>query len=239
MTLVTVASKGTPGEKLVPFSGPFHSYDDFVAGVSSKRGEVPRDSEFMQWSDSLSFPLVPDAHAAQILRKMKHHPRFDAVDGFEFKPVSELHMTNDRSKFETDLTRRGLAMPVLTGASFRIWNPDHGDPYGRADPEKLVPYLLGKAKKGTNHSRSAFYGLRIDSREDHPVSVARIAFRSIARSTDQRTAIFALVPPNVALVNAARTYCAAAEPIWMRRSFSASFRRFLLIGTPAGGWKST
>ena len=82
MTLTVVASKGT-GRNWLPSSGPFHSFDEYSVG-RFERGEVPRD-EFMQWSDSLSFPLVPDAHAAQILRKMKHHPRFDAVDGFEFK----------------------------------------------------------------------------------------------------------------------------------------------------------
>ena len=196
---LTVALKGR--RDLVAFSGPFHSYDEFVVG-RSERGEAPKE-EFRTWTDSLSFPRVPDRHAGQILRKMKHHPRFDSSDGFEFKPVRELDMTNDRSKFETDLTRRGLAMPVLTGASFGIWNPDFGDPYGRADPKKLVPHLLQKAKKGTRHSRSAFYGLTVDAPEDHPISTARIAFRSITNSTNQRTAVFSLVPPHVGLVNAA------------------------------------
>src|SRR5690606_29619539 len=152
----------------VAFCGPFHSLDEYLAG-RDQRGQAPRQ-EFAEWSDSLSFPRVPDAKAGVILRAMKRHPRFDSTEGFDFRPVAELHATNDRKLFDTDLTNEKLTMPVLTGASFEIWNPDFGEPYGLADPEEMTAHLLNKARRGTTHGSSAFKGLIIDGPHDHPSS---------------------------------------------------------------------
>jgi hypothetical protein len=155
------------------------------------------------WSDTLSFPSLTDAQSRDILRIMKSHPRFDSPEGFEFRPVRELDATNDRRLFDTDLSRADLDVAVLTGASFAIWAPDFGDPYGRANSSELKTHLLAKASAGTRLASSAFSGLHVATIDDHPISRARIAFRDVARANDSRTAIFCLLPPNVSLVHKA------------------------------------
>ena len=213
---VVVIERGT--EAPVAFAGPFHSVEEFAHGREHPI-VVPRE-EFVRLSDSMSFPRLADPRSGEILRRMRRHPRFDAANGFEFRPLAELHATNDRSRFDTDLDRDDLDMDVLTGASFETWDPYFGEPYGRADGEELKSHLLAKAQGGSRRRNSAFSGLQINGIEDHPVSKARIAFRDVTNSTNQRTAIFCLVPPGVALVNAA--------PYLVRRAGSASDEAFLL-----------
>jgi len=111
-------------------------------------------------------------------------------------------------------------MPVLAGASFNLWEPDFGNPYGVADPKRLTAHLLSKAKKGANHSSSAFNGLAVRSTQDHPISRARIAFRYVTNSTNQRTTIACLAPPGVALLDTA--------PYLLRRSGGAPDEAYLL-----------
>jgi hypothetical protein len=118
------------------------------------------------------------------------------------------------------LTRDDLTLEVLTGASFEIWDPYFGEPYGLADWDVLVPHLVAKAQAGTRRAGSPFRGRVVDGVEDHPISSARIAFRSIANSTNQRTAIFCLLPPEVAVVNAA--------PYLVRRQGTETDEAYLL-----------
>jgi hypothetical protein len=211
LTTLSKASKAT-----VAFCGPFHSLEDYLTG-RDERAEVTK-KEFATWSDTLSFPRVPDATAGDILRQMKAHPRFDSTEGFEFRPVAELHATNDRGFFDTDIDHAGI--PVLTGGSFEIWNPDFGPPYGVANRAKLRAHLLSKSKRGVSMGSSAFHGMSFGSADDLPMSHARIAFRDITNSTNQRTSIFCLVPPDVALVNKA--------PYLLRRKGSEIDEAYLL-----------
>jgi len=67
---LTAFSRGTSSE--VAFNGPFHSLDEYLSG-RSERGMAPKE-EFATWSDTFSFPRVPDAKAGLMLRRMKRHP---------------------------------------------------------------------------------------------------------------------------------------------------------------------
>lgn len=72
-------------------------------------------------------------------------------------------------------------------------------------------------------ARSAFHGLAAqvaDDRSTLPFHRPRIAFRDIARATDSRTCIAALVPPETILTNKA--------PYLFRRDGDASAEAFLL-----------
>ena len=90
------------------------------------------EGDFRTWSNTTAFPLLPDAQSGEILLQMREHPRFDATDGFEFRPVAELHATGDKAWFDFDLEHPKGDLPVLAGASFNLWDPDHGDPYAYA-----------------------------------------------------------------------------------------------------------
>lgn len=71
--------------------------------------------------------------------------------------------------------------PVYTGKSFGIWNPDTDNYYDSADAESIQAFLREKSNTETGAAL--------------PCHSARIAFRDVARSTDTRTMISALVPP--------------------------------------------
>jgi hypothetical protein len=196
---LTVVSKGK--DNTVKFCGPFASLDEFLEGRTNPT--IVPIAEFIGWSDSYTFPRVPDAYAGLILRKMKRYPRLDSTQGFEFRPIAELHLTNDKQLFDVDIDVSEYPMPVIGGASFNLWNPDFSSPHAMADPGVLVPHLVAKAQRGSRQQRSAFTGLNIRSEKEHPLSAPRIAFRSISGSVYPRTFLTALMPPNIALVNSA------------------------------------
>jgi hypothetical protein len=213
---LTVFARGATED--ISFSGPFHSREEMRVGCVNPT--IVAKTEFADWSDGSDFPQLPTPQSGDVLRKMKKVPRFDATDGFEFRPVRELDAANDKALFDTDLSRDDLEVPVLTGASVNLWDPDFGDPYGRSDFSTLTTHLVEKARRTNRHSTSAFFGLGVDHLETHPFSFPRIAFRDVARSTDVRTAIFCLVPPQVTLVHKA--------PYLLRRSGDESDEAFLL-----------
>lgn len=179
------------------FGGPFYSEAEYREGRDDLM--TVEVEEFRTWSNSLAFPAIPDAKAGEIMRQMKTHPNFESRDSFEFRPTAELHATGDRSLF--DVTADRGEIPVLAGASFNLWTPDFGPPYAYAKREELVTHLLSKARNSATLARSAFHGLKIGDERDLPISRARIAFRDVARASDQRTALFGLLPPGVAFVH--------------------------------------
>jgi hypothetical protein len=134
---------------------------------------------------------------------MRKHPRFDAKERFEFRPVRELDMTNDRQLFDRDLRTPNGDIPVVTGGSFELWDPAFGPPYAYGYFDTISTHLESKLANQRNNRRSAFYGLPDEALIPRPWQRARIAFRDVARSTDSRTMIACLVPPRVALANAA------------------------------------
>ena len=111
----------------------------------------------------------------------------------------------------------------MTGASFNLWDPDSGDPYTWADTKKVVAALQTKRKRQARTSSSAFYGLppnEITNSETLACMRPRIAVRDVARSTDTRTVLAALVPPNIVLTNAA--------PYLLRRKGNVQDEAYLL-----------
>lgn len=96
--------------------------------------------------------------------------------------------------------------PVYKGASFNIWEPETGIRYGTADPRVVVTELQRKRLRQNKLARSAFSAFPRSWAEDPatlPCLRPRVAFRDVARATDSRTVIAALVPPNLVLTNKA------------------------------------
>lgn len=186
--------------KEIRFGGPFYSETEYLRC----RNDLMSTSvdEFTTWSSSAAFPMIPDAEAGEIMRQMKMHPEFRASDGFEFRPVQgDLNATGDKGLIDFDLREPKGDVRVLAGASFNLWSPDFGQPYGFTTRSHLIPHLLTKARNSSRLARSAFNGLTIDSGADLPIAQARIAFRDVARANDQRTALFVLLSPGLAVVH--------------------------------------
>jgi hypothetical protein len=213
---LTVIAKGA--ERAVRFAGPFNNEKDFVAG-DADLAEVPGE-EFASWSSSAAFPLIPDPVSAQVFRQLKKSPRFDETsEGWEFRPLRELDATNDKRVLEFDTDEARDRVPVFTGASFNVWDPDAGTPYAYAKPGTLRPYLANKLSGSLRHSRSAYHDLSFQT-GILPMDSARIAFRDIARSNDTRTAIACLIPPGASAVHKA--------PLLVRRAGDAQAEACLL-----------
>lgn len=213
---LTVAAKGT--DRLVRWCGPFATEKSFLAGAGVL-AEVSSD-EFLSWSKTVAFPLIPDPVSAQIFRQMKRSPRFDAVrEDWEFRPITELHATGDKEIMEFDVDDAKGRMPIDAGASFNLWQPDYGTPYAYCPRNVLRPYLGAKAESASRNSRSALFGMHFNS-SDLPLDQPRIAFRDIARATDTRTTISCLLPPGTATVHNA--------PALIRRRGTPAAEAFLL-----------
>lgn len=185
------------GARVISFCGPFYSFDEYEAGHTDR--SIATADDFASWSNSLSFPTVPDAFAGEILQHMKRQPSFADEQEFAFRPHRELDTSRDKSWFDFDLDNPTGTVPVWTGRTINIWHPNFGSPYAYAD-DALLDHLAEKAIRASKSARSALHGLTITTRADSPPSSARIAFRDVARATDTRTAIFCLIPPDVAVV---------------------------------------
>ena len=203
----------------VRWVGPFANEKDFLSGAP-ELADVPGD-EFASWSNTAAFPLIPDPVSAEVFRQMKQNPRFDAArDSWGFRPIQgDMNASGDRSVMEFDTDAPRDRIPVATGASYNLWNPNAGTPFAYGNPKVLRPHLAKKLAGAVRNSRSAYNGLRF-APEMLPMDSARIAFRDIARATDTRTAIPCLLPPGTAAVH--------QSPILVRRQGDEKAEAFLL-----------
>lgn len=204
VVLLSIAKPERHGDdRPVRIAGPFHSLDEFAEGKDTL-GAVSA-SGLRSWSEAASFPLLPDNESVSVFTVLRAHPRWDALGEWLLRPVREFDATNDRKTFDAG-GPAGDRWPVLTGASFNLWDPDFGDPYAYADPDSVIDALQKKRRRQARLKSSAFLGMSpkiVDDPSTLPCQSARIAFRDIARATDSRTVLPALVPPNVVLTNKA------------------------------------
>lgn len=213
---LTVTAKG--GERAVRWAGPFSSEMGFIAGASDL-ADVPGE-EFVSWSSTAAFPLIPDPVSAEVFRQMRKSPRFDeAKQGWEFRPVNDLHSSGDKEYYDFDVSEPRGRFPVATGATFNIWNPRANPPYAYGDAKELRAHLRAKFDRARRNSRSAYLGQELGTGVI-PQDVARIAFRDVARATDSRTMIACLIPPGFAATEKA--------PVLLRRSGDARTEACLL-----------
>lgn len=203
--LVSIA-KGSSHVGSVGMHGPYFSLGEYKTGVLQPPQQLPA-KEFAGWADGAPFPLFPHADSLDVFVKLRAHPRLDAVGGdWEFVPLRELHATDNKEMLDFDLAHPHGDFPVLTGASFNLWDPDYGAPYAYAKSTKVIPWLQERRRRSVRLSTSAFYKMPTQwaSEQDTlPCLHSRIAFREIARATDSRTVICCLVPPNRLLVHKA------------------------------------
>ncbi|MBM7230711.1 hypothetical protein JTP68_09330 [Dietzia cinnamea] len=217
IALVTFRKCAAPSG-YVQVSGPYFDEESFLAGRDTL-GKI--EVSALKVTTGSTIPQIANPQSAEVLNVIRKAPRLDARrPGWDFRPVAEFHATNDRSTFDAGGSG---TVPVLGGAGFDLWNPSTGEVYAYGDQTNLESALQTKRKRQIKLKSSAFHGLSKEwagNRETLPMHRPRIAFRDIARSTDTRTMIAALVPPAVALTNKA--------PYLYRREGSASAEAYLL-----------
>jgi hypothetical protein len=215
-TVALVCVERTKGAS-VSFSGPHFSREDWE---SAKQQKLEIDvAEFESWSETLTFPQLPDQKAAEVFRKaMESPPIFSERSDFEFRPVQgDLNSTTDKGLFNFEKHDKD-DMEVWGGASFNIWSSEN-TPFAHAQSKSIRDHLARKLKSSSSRPGSAFAGLNYNSTH-LPMDQHRIAFRLISRSTDRRTIIVSLVPKGIALVH--------SSPFLVRRSGTVVEEAFLL-----------
>ncbi len=213
--------KAADPTQVLRVAGPFASEREFSDG-QNRLGLISHQS-LAAGSQYVTLPQLPDSESALILDQIRRADRLDRrLPGWDFRPVAELHATNDRPAFDAGGRREGR-IPVIGGGGFDIWNPGTGEVYAWADPLVIERVLVAKRQNQIRLARSAFYGLPPAWASDPatlPYRAPRIAFRDIARATDTRTCIPVLVPPGTLLTNKA--------PYLFRASGDSRAEAFLL-----------
>ena len=96
--------------------------------------------------------------------------------------------------------------PVYTGKSFNLWEPDTGDYYDSVDEATITAHLHDKRLR-QRRTRSSAFAEQSHTVTGDPATLPcfspRIAFRDVARATDTRTLIAALVPGHLVVVHKA------------------------------------
>jgi hypothetical protein len=205
VVLVSLRADGTHQQgRRLPLRGPFTSLQEYQVARSRPADSLVVD-DLLDWSDTATFPLLPDADAQRTFLKIRNHPRLDRPEpGWDVRGLRELNATDDKDDFVFGAAP-GL-WPVYKGESFETWNPQIGIVYAWADPQHIVSVLQRRRANQVRNRRSAFYGMGAHWASDPatlPCQRPRIAWRDVARATDTRTVIAALVPPRRILVHQA------------------------------------
>ena len=96
--------------------------------------------------------------------------------------------------------------PVYSGKSFDLWCPDTSDYYDSVDALSITAHLQAKRLRQRRHRSSAFATFLhtiTDNPDTLPCLHARLAFRRVTNSTNTRTFICSLIPPNRVTTEAA------------------------------------
>lgn len=194
------------GASTIALSGPFASPAEFAEGARQPPVRF-NASEFRLWGSGGAFPQLRSREDGRVYAVARVQPRLDQdfPDSWRSRPFAELHSASDKPHFALR-SPRAEELPVFKGRSFRLWEPDTGVYYGAADSAYLNKMLLQRRFRQARNSSSPFSEFSREQIADPatlPIRSPRIAIRKIARATDTRTIVCALVPPNVALTDGA------------------------------------
>ena len=198
IAFVTVRPKSkSPSAKL---SGPFFAKEDFDKDWSNQF--VLTKKTIADGSPTMAIPLLSSPETGAVYEQMRNAPSLANHPMFQTRPVQgDLNAAADKAQFIKGGEIDDKRVPVFAGATFEIWNPDFGLPYGAANAEKISKWLLGKCQSASRNSRSAHFGSDYKTVEDIPFSSPRIAYRGVSNATNSRTFICCLVPPRVVMTH--------------------------------------
>jgi len=204
-TVALVNVEKTQGNGVLRLSGPFGSKPAFTADQWAE-AELSFE-ELIAISESAGLPVLPTQRSVEIIQKLSRFPKLiDPVDGVAFRPVTEFHATNDKASFTSTEGGSENKLPVIGGRGINLWKLNLEDTFAIADQNIATRALFERRLNQVTRANSVFFGMQPEIVNDiHtlPVYRPRIVFRDIARATDLRTFIAALVPPRVLLTNKA------------------------------------
>ena len=195
--------RATSGDGVVSLRGPFNSLAGYQKGKSLPPLELPADG-LREWTTGAAFPLIPGVRAGEVFLKLRAHPRLDDEKSpWDLRPLQgDLNATTGKPHMVLEPKSVKDLWPVYAGSAFNLWRPDTGERYAWADPDVITLVLQARRRASVLRANSAFAGFTPAHLADPatlPCMRPRIAWRRVARSTDSRTVICALVPPQVIL----------------------------------------
>jgi hypothetical protein len=194
--------KGEAPDAEVHLRGPFASPEAFAVGHAANPLSF-KVAELVTWTTGSALPLLPSVESGEVFLKLRAHPRLDAEDrAWRARPLMEFHSTADKPHMKLSPANIEGLWPVYKGASFNIWQPDTGEYYAWCDPSHVKKELQRKRETQSRNSRSAMHEFPsswIAEKSTLPCLRPRVAFRRVARATDSRTMIVALVPGELVL----------------------------------------
>ena len=199
--------QGKPVNKSIILRGPYASKSEYYTSVVKKPAAF-LGSDVLKWNDSASLPLFPTENSIEVFTQLRKSPRLDLkeVNNWRARPIQG-DMNATSQKYLMDLENSECPngyWPVYKGESFNLWNPDTGIYYAWADPKIVCEWLQNKRIQSSKNKRSAhseFPSTHFEKTSTLPCFKPRVAYRGISRSTDKRTVIACLVPPNIFLAN--------------------------------------
>lgn len=188
-------------------SGPFDGPQALAAGDSSAR-EV-KVEDLRSWSDSTIIPAIDSDLMLKAYLQMQKHAGFSSDrHPWRARSYNEVHATHDKALWSSNTDEYVDRIKVYKGSSFGIWEPDSGDYYALASRSETLTRLMEKRANQVRGDRGAFGGMPMSWANDPdtlPIMGPRIAWRMVARSTDSRTFIASVLPPDVLVTH--HSYC--------------------------------
>ena len=214
ISLTTIKRAVSP-QREISTRGPYISKDEYESGLENPNPRF-QIAQFKQWSEDLTFPMIPSAEAGYVYSKMKRHPKFNSeTQTWSARLISEFHATQDKPQMVLDPASSTDLWPIYGGESFNLWEPDTGIRYAWIKPKIARTCLFEKRKKQARTKSSAFYdsdSAWLDDPSTLPIERPRIVFRNITNATNRRTVIVALLPPHVGIAHHA-TYLFTNEDV--------------------------
>jgi hypothetical protein len=204
----------------VQFSGPFSTEQDLLQN-SKKSLKVDVD-KFLEWSGTAAFPLIPSQECLEVFELMRNSPNFSSSHkDFSFRPVQgDLNASTAKRYFDFDLEKSKGMLPVYSGSTINIYDPNFGPPYAFSKEEPIRKFLLDKFQSASRNSSSAYFGFDYKDPRNLPIDKPRISFRNVTNQTNTRTTIVCLIPPSVIATH--------GIPILVRTGGSEKDEAFLL-----------
>ena len=210
IALLAFDKGGSPDDALFPIRGPYVSVESYRDRDQPHTFPVDVVED---WIDT-AFPMLPtEEKAIEPFQKIANYPELDTSNrNWRALLNRELDATLDKvaddgtrlMHFFEDGNPPDEFWPVYKGASYNIWQPETGVTYAWADPDTITEYLKEERERKHGHWASTYNEMPEDwilDVETLECSNPRIAFRQIARSSDRRTVIPTLVPPETVLTH--------------------------------------
>jgi hypothetical protein len=190
-----------PGDTTTQFPAAFMRLDATELTSFPENGSLEIEVKLIRQlsPDSLSFVEFHDERDVAVARKLTRFPLLgdECASPWNLRLHREFHMTDDAALYHPK--RHEGYVPLVEGKMFHQFCYPFSEPRYWVDPKAaraaLLPSRLNAIRRladsaGTNVAVKAEQ-VQLDSQ------TYRLAFRAIARNTDERTMIATVLPPNV------------------------------------------